>query len=44
LIDNIAGSRSRVSREDIYERGIANFRNADPDHWARLAKAIKALR
>jgi catalase len=44
LIDNIAGTLSRVSREDIIERCIGHFRNADKDYGDRLSKAVKALR
>ena len=44
LVDNIAASLSRVSREEIVERSISHFRNADPDYGARVAKAITALR
>ncbi|MBN1890819.1 MAG: catalase [Thermoflexales bacterium] len=44
LIDNIAGNLSRVSREDIIERSIAHFRNADPDYGRRVAEAVVALR
>ena len=38
LIANIAATLSRVSREDIVERSIAHFRNADPDYGTRLSK------
>jgi len=31
LVSNIAGSLSRVTHEDIIERSLGNFRNADPD-------------
>ncbi len=44
LIDSIAGTLSRVSREDIIERAIGHFRNADKDYGERLAKAVRQLR
>jgi catalase len=44
LIDNIAGTLSRVSREDIIERSIGHFRNADKDYGERLSRAVKLLR
>jgi catalase len=44
LIDNIAGTLSRVSREDIIERSIGHFRNADKDYGERVSKAVKQLR
>ncbi|MTE25198.1 catalase-related domain-containing protein, partial [Microbacterium sp. ZXX196] len=31
LIDNLAGFISKVSRDDIAQRAIENFRKADPD-------------
>ncbi|MCL4396251.1 MAG: hypothetical protein M1482_15870, partial [Chloroflexi bacterium] len=36
LVSNIAGSLSKVSKQDIIDRSIANFRNADPDYGARV--------
>ena len=44
LVDNIAGSLSRVTHEEIIEKGIANFRRANKDFGDRLTKAVKALR
>jgi catalase len=44
LIDNIAASLSRVSRDDIIERSISHFRNADPDYGERLARAVERRR
>jgi catalase len=44
LVDNIAGSLSRVSREDIIMRSLAHFGAADKNLGDRLAKAVKALR
>ena len=44
LIDNIAGSLAQVSRDDIIERAVANFRNADATYGARVEAAVKDLR
>ncbi len=44
LIDNLAGAISKVSREDIIERAINNFRQADGDFGKRLEAAVQALR
>ena len=44
LVANIAGSLSRVSRGEIIERGLGNFRSADKDLADRLLKAIRELR
>ena len=44
LIDNLAGSISGVSRDDIAERAIDNFRQADGDFGKRLEAAVQALR
>ena len=44
LVDNIAGSLSRVSRDEIVERSIGHFRNADADYGEKVAKAVRALR
>jgi len=44
LVDNIAGSLSQVSREDIIERALGHFRSADPEYGARLAQAVAARR
>jgi catalase len=43
LVANIAGSLSKVSREEIIEGSLGNFRSADKDLGDRLAKAIKEL-
>jgi catalase len=43
LVENIANSLSHVSREEIIERTISNFRNADPDYGNRIAKAVQTL-
>ena len=44
LIDNIAGGLALVTREDIVERSVSYFRNADPDYGARIEAAIKEKR
>ncbi len=44
LIDNLAGFISKVSRDDIAERAIENFRQADADFGKRLEAAVQALR
>jgi catalase len=40
LIGNIAGSLSRVTREDIIARSIENFRKADSEYGNRLVQAL----
>ena len=44
LVANIAASLSRVSREDIIERSVANFRKADAEYGDRLAAALAKRR
>jgi catalase len=44
LIANLAGNIAGVSRDDIAERAIANFRKADEDYGKRLEAAVQALR
>lgn len=44
LIDNLAGFISQVSRDDIAQRAIENFRKADADYGKRLEAAVQALR
>jgi catalase len=44
LVQNIAGSLARVSREEIVARSIGHFRNADPEYGARVEQAVKARR
>ncbi|WP_055547975.1 catalase [Streptomyces sp. NBRC 110028] len=44
LIANLAGFIARVSREDIAQRAIGNFRKADEDYGKRLEVAVQALR
>ncbi len=44
LVDNLAGGISGVSRDDIAQRAIENFRKADADFGKRLEAAVQALR
>ncbi len=44
LIDTIAGSLSQVSKDEIVEKSVSHFRNADPEYGSRLQTAIDALR
>ncbi|MCU1352410.1 MAG: catalase [Acidimicrobiales bacterium] len=44
LVSNIAKSLSQVSREDIVERAVAHFHNADADYGDRVAALVKELR
>jgi catalase len=44
LIANLAGFIAKVSRDDIVERAIDNFRQADGDYGKRLEAAVQALR
>lgn len=44
LIADLAGAVSQVSREDIVERAIGNFRNADAGFGKRLEAAVQPLR
>jgi catalase len=44
LVENIAGSLAQVSRDDIVQRAIGHFRNADPEYGARVEAAIKRKR
>lgn len=44
LVGNIAAGLSHVSKEDIIERSISNFRHADPDYGARIESAVKEHR
>jgi len=43
LVGNIAGSLGAVTRQDIIDRAVAHFRQADTDFGARLDKAIRAV-
>ncbi|MFJ2439134.1 MULTISPECIES: catalase [unclassified Streptomyces] len=44
LVDNLAAFLAKVSRDDIAERAVDNFRRADSDFGERLAAALQALR
>jgi catalase len=44
LVANIAASLARVSREDIIQRCVGYFREADKDYGDGLVKAIEARR
>ena len=44
LVKNLANAISGVSRDDIAERAINNFRQADEDFGKRLEAAVQALR
>ena len=44
LIANIAGSLAKVSKPDIIERSVANFRKADTNYGAQVAKAVEQRR
>ncbi|MFJ6747179.1 MULTISPECIES: catalase [unclassified Streptomyces] len=44
LVENLAGFISKVSRDDIAQRAIENFRKADADYGKRLDAAVQALR
>ncbi|WP_030545049.1 catalase [Streptomyces albus] len=44
LVGNLAGAMSGVTRDDILERAINNFRQADEDFGKRLEAAVQALR
>ncbi len=40
LVENIAGSLAQVSRKDVVERSIADFRKADAEYGERVAAAV----
>ncbi len=44
VVENIAGSLARVSRQDVIDRSIEHFRRADPEYGARVEKAVKERR
>ena len=44
LVDNIAASLAGVSRQEIIERSISHFREADPSYGERVEAAVKELR
>jgi catalase len=41
LVSNIAASLSRVRKDDIIARSIENFRRANADYGARVARAVR---
>jgi catalase len=43
LVNNIAGSLGAVTRQDIIDRAVNNFRQADADYGTRVEKAVKAV-
>ena len=44
LIENLAGSLSQVSRQDVIDRAVGHFRKADPEYGGRLAEAVALKR
>jgi catalase len=44
LVRNIAGSLAQVSRDDIVERSIGHFREADAEYGAQVEAAVKEFR
>ncbi|MCJ7725262.1 MAG: catalase [Acidimicrobiia bacterium] len=44
LIDSIAGNLSQVSKDEIVERSVAHFRNADAEYGSRVQAAVEELR
>ncbi|BFO15155.1 hypothetical protein SHKM778_15430 [Streptomyces sp. KM77-8] len=44
LVNNLAGAISGVTRDEIADRAINNFRQADEDFGKRLEAAVQALR
>ena len=44
LIANIAGTLALVSRDDIIERSINHFSQADPEYGRRVASAVRQRR
>jgi catalase len=40
LVDNIAGGLAQVTRDDIVERSVINFRRADPEYGSRVENAV----
>jgi catalase len=43
LVANIAGSLGQVTRQDIIERAIGHFRQADADYGERVLNAVRAV-
>ncbi|MDT3396363.1 catalase [Streptomyces sp. B1866] len=44
LVANLAGSIAQVTRDDIVQRAVENFRKADADFGKRLDAAVQAAR
>lgn len=44
LVDNIAGSLSQVSRQDIIDHSIQHFSNADKEYGNRITEAVNELK
>ena len=44
LVDSIATGLAQVTRDDVVERSIASFTQADPDYGARVETAVKQRR
>ena len=44
LVDNIAGSLSQVSEDEIVTRSVVHFQAADPEYGRRVAGAVAELR
>ena len=44
FVNNVAGSLSQVSRDDVITRAIEHFRSADQGLGARLTEAVRARR
>jgi catalase len=44
LVQNIAASLAQVTKQDIIDRSIGYFRQADPEYGDRLAAVVAALR
>jgi catalase len=44
LVNNIAGSLSQVSRQDIIDRTIGHFRSADEEYGRRVAEEVERRR
>lgn len=44
LVANLSGALAGVSRDDIVERAVENFRRADDDFGKRLEAAVQTLR
>jgi catalase len=44
LVANIVGSLAAVTRDDVIQRAIGHFRNADADYGQRITLGVEALR